>query len=141
MTEITLPSSLTFLVSNFHSLVNIKLDGSNYLLWRIQVENVMKANGFFGYLDGSVSVPSEKIRDAQGTETDNPAYNLWRVINSQLLSCLTASLSQNTLPYVLGLYNVQQVWDSLSSRYNFMSENHIQELRTQLFNHTKTSSI
>lgn len=74
----------------------------------------MKANGFFGYLDGSISVPSENIRDAQGNETDNPAYNLWGVINSQLLSCLTASLSQNTLPYVLGL---------------------------QLFNHTKTSSI
>ena len=51
----TLPSALAFLVSNFHSLVNIKLDGSNYMLWRIQVESVMEANGFIGYLDGSIS--------------------------------------------------------------------------------------
>lgn len=101
----------------------------------------MHANGFYGYLDGSVSVPSAKIRDAQGTETLNPAYTLWCLIDSQLLSCLTASLSQSTLPYVLGLHHVKQVWDSLSDRYNVLSENHVQELRTQLYNHIKTSTI
>lgn len=75
-TTITLPSALAFLVSNFHSLVNIKLDSSNYLLWRIQVENVVDANGFFSYLDGSKPVPPPQIRDDQGNLAPNPAFPL-----------------------------------------------------------------
>lgn len=46
-TTVTLPPSLMFLVANFHSLVNEKLDSTNYLLWQVQVENVMQANGFY----------------------------------------------------------------------------------------------
>lgn len=102
-TTVSLPPALAFLVSNFHSLVNIKLDGSNYSLWRVQVENVMDANGFYSYLDGSIAVPAPQIRDAGGEITLNPAYSLWRLIDSHLKSCLTASLSQVTVPYVLGL--------------------------------------
>lgn len=141
MADVTLPSLLAFLVSNFHSLVNIKLDASNYLLWRIQVVNVMDANGFLGYLDGSTPIPSVKIQDATGIEVDNPTFKLWKLIDSQLLSCLTASLSQSTLPYVLGLQQAKQAWDSLSTRYNYLSDSHAQELRTQLYNHTKVSTI
>lgn len=50
---VTLPPSLAFFVSNFHSLVTVKLDGSNYLLWPVQVENAMIVNGFNDYLDGT----------------------------------------------------------------------------------------
>lgn len=107
----------------------------------IQVENVMHANGFYGYLDGSIAVPPSKLRDAEGTETLNPAYTLWCLIDAQLLSCLTASLSTATLPYVLGLRHATEVWFSLSDRYNALSETHVQELRTQLYNHSKTSTV
>lgn len=140
-TSTLLPSALAFLVSNFHSLVNIKLDASNYMLWRIQVESVMEANGFYGYLDGSIQAPSSEIRNAQGDVSVNPAYSLWKLIDSQLKSCLNASLSQSTLPYVLGLRHACQIWDSLSKRYNVISENHIQELKDELYNVSKTSTI
>lgn len=138
---VTLPSALAFLVSNFHSLVNIKLDASNYLLWRVQIESVMEANGFYGYLDGSIEPPPTQICDTQGDLVLNPAYSLWRLIDSQLKSCLTASLSQITLPYVLGLRSAHQIWISLSNRYNSLSETHVQELKDQLYNLSKTASI
>lgn len=54
---VTIPLSLAFVVSNFHSLVTVKLEASNYLLWKIQVENFMKANGFCGYLHGVIVCP------------------------------------------------------------------------------------
>lgn len=65
-TSVTLPPSLVFLVTNLHAFVNIKLDSTNYLLWRIQVENIMKANGFFEYLDGSAVCPQTRIRSTEG---------------------------------------------------------------------------
>lgn len=92
-TPVNLPASLAFLVSNFHALVNVKLDGGNYLLWRIQVENVMRANGYFEYLDGTIESPPLQIRNAEGVLGSNSAYTLWKLIDSLLLSCLTASLS------------------------------------------------
>lgn len=140
-TPVTLPASLAFLVSNFHALVNVKLDGGNYLLWRIQVENVMRANGYFEYLDGTVESPPLQIRNVEGVLGPNSAYTLWKLIDSQLFSCLTASLSQTTLPYVLGLTSAQQVWESLSHRFNSLSRNHVQELKTRLYSHTKLTTM
>lgn len=140
-TTVTLPSALAFLVSNFHSLVNIKLDGTNYMLWRIQIEGVMEANGFYGYLDGSIQSPPSEIRNAQGEPGVNPAYTLWRLIDSQLKSCLNASLSQATLPYVLGLRSACQIWESLAKRYNSLTESHVQELKDELYSVSKTSTI
>lgn len=138
--DVTLPSSLAFLVSNFNSLVNIKLDGSNYLLWRVQVESIMEGNGFLGYLDGSIP-PLSQICDEQGALIPNFVFSIWRLIDSQLRSCLAVSLSQSTLPYVLGLCIVNQVWDSLSQRYNLLTDTHVQELRDQLYNVSKTSTV
>lgn len=140
-TAVTLPPSLAFLVSNFHALVNVKLDGGNYLLWRIQVKNVMRANGYFDYLEGTVEIPPLQIRNSEDVLGPNSAYILWKLIDSQLLSCLTASLSQTTLPYVLGLTSAQQVWESLSHRYNSLSRNHVQELKTRLYSHTKLTTM
>ncbi|KAG5529812.1 hypothetical protein RHGRI_030253 [Rhododendron griersonianum] len=140
-TAVTLPPSLAFLVSNFHALVNVKLDGGNYLLWRIQVENVMRANGYFDYLEGTVECPPAQIQNTAGVLGPNSAHTLWKLIDSQLLSCLTASLSQTTLPYVLGLTSTQRVWESLSNRYNSLSRNHVQELKNRLYCHTKLTTM
>lgn len=130
---VTIPPSLAFLVSNFNSLVNIKLDNSNYCLWKIQVENVVSANGFLGYLDGTIVCPATKIRSVNGKMTPNPAFASWKLIDSQLLPCLTASLSQNTLPYVLGLRHSYQVWSSLNEWYNSLPENYVHDLREKTY--------
>ncbi|KAG5564563.1 hypothetical protein RHGRI_000669 [Rhododendron griersonianum] len=86
------------------------------------------------------STPSQ-IRDALGELSLNSVFSLWHLIDSQLHSCLTASLSQTTLPYVLGLRTAHQVWDSRSNRYNFLTETHVQELSDQLHKLSKTSTI
>lgn len=56
-TVVAIPPSLAFTMSNFHALVNVKLDGGNYLLWCIQIENVLRVNGYFEFLDGTHEVP------------------------------------------------------------------------------------
>lgn len=75
-TPVGLPPALAFLVSNFHSLVNIKLDSGNYLLWRTQVMNALCANGYLGYLDGSVTPPVATILDSSNARVTNYEYTL-----------------------------------------------------------------
>ncbi|KAH7856467.1 hypothetical protein Vadar_001701 [Vaccinium darrowii] len=78
---VTLPPSLAFLISNFHSVVNIKLDASNYLLWRVQVKNVLITNGLYGYLDGSVVIPPAQIQDTNGNTVPNPDFLSWTLLD------------------------------------------------------------
>lgn len=101
----------------------------------------MKANGFYGYLDGSIECPPAQISNSEGTQVPNSKFALWHLIDTQLLMCLTASLSQITLPYILGLHHTHQVWLSLSNRYNSLSNSHVQDLKGRLYTITKTSTI
>lgn len=101
----------------------------------------MQANGCFEYLDGSIPCPISQIQTTEGILTPNPAFTLWKIIDTQLLSCLTASLSPTTLPCILGLRNEHEVWGSLSNRYNSLSKSHVQDLKSKLYNVTKTSTI
>lgn len=101
----------------------------------------MKANGFYGYLDGSIECPPAQISNSEGTPVPNSKFALWNLIDTQLLMCLTASLSQTTLPYILGLHHTHKVWLSLSNRYNSLSNSHVQDLKGRLYTITKTSTI
>ncbi|KAF7129737.1 hypothetical protein RHSIM_Rhsim10G0070100 [Rhododendron simsii] len=91
---VTMPTTLAFLVSNFQSLVTIKLNAENFLLWK-----------------------------------------------TQLLSCLTATLSSSTLPLVLRLdmhLMCGTVWRIVSI---LLSRSNLHELKRTLFNFTKTESM
>lgn len=136
-----IPPALAFLVSNFHSLVNIKLDSGNYLLWKTQVMNAFRANGYIGFLDGTIQCPSSTTQDSSHNTVVNPEYTKWMLINNQLLSCLTASLSSTTLPHVLGLEYVSQVWFSLAQRFNSLSRSRIHDLKSRLYSVTKTGTM
>ncbi|XP_058208222.1 uncharacterized protein LOC131321235 [Rhododendron vialii] len=103
--------------------------------------NIVHANGFYACLDGSAVCPSSQIRNDEGNLVPNSAYALWTLIDTQLLSCLTTSLSPTTLPYILGLHHTHAVWDSLSHRYNTLSKSNVQDLKNKLYNLTKTSTI
>lgn len=65
----------------------------------------------------------------------------WQLIDNQLLSCLTASLSASTLPLVLGLEHAYEVWSCLEERFNSMSRSNIHDLKRTLFNFTKIGTI
>lgn len=107
-----MPSALAFLVANFHSLVAIKLDTGtdNYLLWKTQVLNATRANGFLQYIDGSVVCPPMEVMNSSNTLVTNDAFLKWKLIDNQLLSCLITSLSASTLPLVMGLDLASDVW-------------------------------
>ena len=117
--------TLILLVSNFLHFITIKLDSSNFALWKTQVINALRANGFLGYIDGTIGCPESQITDSNGVLVDNPACILWKMVDVQLLSCITATISVSTLPYVLGLSSINQLWQSLDNRFCTMTKSHV----------------
>lgn len=81
------------------------------------------------------------ILDSSNARVSNPEFVLWTLFDNQLLSCLTASLSASTLPHVLGLEHVSQVWQTLKHRFNTLSKSHIHELRSRLYSVTNTGTM
>lgn len=139
--RLNLPPSLVFLVANIHSLVPIKLDSNNYVIWRTQIEHALKANGFFGYVDGSIVQPASDVVRTTEVTVSAPDLVLWKIIDGQLVSCLIATISATTLPLVLGIDHAVQVWQILEHRFNSVSKTHIHDLKQQLFNVTKTTTL
>lgn len=138
---VTMPAALAFLVSNFHSLVTIKLNAENFLLWKTQVLNALRANGFIEYVRGTVGPPPSQIRDSSNNLVTHHAFLTWTLIYNQLLSCLTTTLSSTTMPLVLGLEHASDVWNNLENRFNSLSRSNLHGLKRTLFNFTKTESM
>lgn len=125
--KLNLPPSLVFLISNIHSFVTIKL--------------ALKANNLFGYGDGSISCPSATVVRTTESSVSDPDLALCKIIDSQVLSCLIATISATTLPLILGLNHAYQVWTILEQRFNSVSRAHIHDLKRQLYNISKTSTL
>ena len=60
------PPSLQLL----NHVLPIKLDRNNYVLWKTRMENVVFANGFEDYIDGTNKCPPKEIRSSEA----NPEF-------------------------------------------------------------------
>ncbi|OVA18397.1 hypothetical protein BVC80_1833g54 [Macleaya cordata] len=65
-------------VPNVTNLVSVKMDGSNFLLWKNQMVPLLVSQDLMGYVDGSFAAPPPEIDDGAGHQIANPAYGQWR---------------------------------------------------------------
>lgn len=137
----SLPSSLSFLIANFQSFVTIRLETSNYFAWKTQVENALKANNLFEFVDNTVTIPSSHITDASGTRVTNPEFSQWVTIDRMLLSCLIATLTPSILPHIVGSEHTFQFWNKLEEKFSLLSRSHVHDLKRRLYSLHKTGSM
>lgn len=88
-----IPENLKLLISNLSSLITVKLDPTNFLIWKKQVQNILEATYLFGYLSGSTPCPPPIVKDSNGKDVTNKEFMKWKIVDSHLLSCLTATLT------------------------------------------------
>ncbi|GMP95877.1 hypothetical protein CsSME_00044756 [Camellia sinensis var. sinensis] len=88
-----IPSNLSVLLSNLSSLVTVKLDGTNFIVWKGQLQNILRATDLLKIVDGSFPCPAKKIQNSSGIEVPNPEAVQWRLLDAHLLSCVTTTLS------------------------------------------------
>lgn len=120
------------LISNLNSFVTVKLDRTNFIIWKNQLQNILHATALLKFLDGSYPCPSPMIRNSSSVQIPNPESILWRTIDAHLLSCLTASMSHSIFTSVLCLKTGSEVWSSLDKRFTSLSRSHIHQLKNKL---------
>ena len=100
------PSSLSF-----HFVQPVKLDRSNYLVWKAQVRTSIIVNGLESFINGEDVCPERHLTEStqelrrSGAETsqkqENPDYVLWMKTDKLLQSWMLSSIVDNVLIMVI----------------------------------------
>lgn len=82
------PETTTLQQIHVNHLISVKLNDTNYLLWKTQFNPLLKGYRLMGYIDGTYPKPA---RTLPNTETVNPAYTKYeeQILLGWLLSSLT----------------------------------------------------
>ncbi|KAA8526167.1 hypothetical protein F0562_008094 [Nyssa sinensis] len=100
------PSTTVPSLSNLPFTISVKLNSSNYPIWKAQALPYFRGQGVFGYLDGTIpSLPQEIDAPHPGTgaiiKIPNSQYNLWLRQDSLILTTINASLTEDVLTQVM----------------------------------------
>lgn len=109
--------------SNVHILssVTLKLNDSNYLLWKTQMESLLSSQKLLGFVNGAAAAPTPTRQVTQGEaqiEEPNPQHEAWFCSDQLVRSWIYGTLSEEVLGTVHTLATSKEVWDSLAENFN-----------------------
>ncbi|KAM1511667.1 hypothetical protein ACFX1Z_023323 [Malus domestica] len=125
-------SSIT--IQNISCMVPTKLKRDNYLVWKALFALIFRRYKLTGFVDGSEPCPPPYVLDAIGrsTGTPNPAYEAWYEKDQNILIWLNSTLSEEIIPFTVGVTSSRDLWLNLENRFGGVSAAHIHQLRSRL---------
>ncbi|PKI67063.1 hypothetical protein CRG98_012601 [Punica granatum] len=106
------------------SLINYKLNGSNYLTWSRAMLTALTAKNKIGVIDGMVPRPPEGV----------PNRARWDVCNALVISWIFNTLESELQSSVACATVAQELWEDLRERYSQGNETRIYQLKTEISN-------
>ena len=130
----TLPSmamnTSLLLLSNMSSMMTVKLDYGNYVIWKYQIEVILDTYSMIDVLDDSISVPDRFLKDSSGNFTAeiNLAFIAWKNCEQAMFTFLNSTLSPAILALTVGQNSARGVWKVLEKRFASVSRSHVMSL-------------
>lgn len=119
-----------------NSAISVKLDRTNYSIWRSQVLPALRGHDLAGYVFGTKPCPPEFLDAPDGnggvSRTINPAYTHWIREDQLLLSWLLSSISPSLLSQVVRCKTTSEVWHLLEMFFVSRSRSRMLQLKVQL---------
>jgi len=127
---------------NFKQVISVKLDETNYLQWKQQVEGVLRGTKMVRHVV-SPQIPPVFLNDAaREAGTENPAYTEWEEQDSLLCTWILSTISSSLLSRFVRLRFSHQVWDEVHTYCYTQMRTRSRQLRSELRTITKgTRSI
>ncbi|KAM2633067.1 hypothetical protein EV1_023726 [Malus domestica] len=125
-------SSIT--IQNISCMVPTKLKRDNYLVWKALFAPIFRRYKLTGILDGTEVCPPPFLLDSSGHSTGapNPAFEAWYEKDQNILIWLNSTLSEEIIPFTVGVSSSRELWINLEQRFGGVSAVHIHQLRTRL---------
>lgn len=131
------------LLSNICNLISIRLDSTNFVVWKFQLTALLKAHKLFGFVDGTQPCPDSNMPSSTSTDpppqSSNSSYDDWIAKDQALMTVINATLSPEALAYVVGSTSSKQVWDLVAKLYCSNSRSNVVNLKSDLQSISKKS--
>ena len=77
------------------NMMTIKLDPSNYIVWKYQISMVLETYSMFELLDEAPLIPEKFLKDPTRAVTSviNPDYLIWKSKEKALLTFISSTLT------------------------------------------------
>jgi len=123
----------------FKQVVSVKLDDTNYLQWKQQVEGVLRGTKMVKIVV-SPQIPPVFLSDADRTaDKENPAYTDWEEQDSLLCTWILSTISPSLLSRFVHLRHSWQVWDEIHTYCFTQMRTRSRQLRSELRSISKGS--
>jgi hypothetical protein len=130
-----------FLLSNISNYVTVKLDHTNYLMWKFQITRILDAYSLLDHLEDPTSCPSQFVLDHHDLKTQevNPLHLQWKTRDKTLFSLISSTLSPSAISLVMGQTTASGIWRVILNRYTSISRSSIVNLKRELHRIKKNS--
>jgi hypothetical protein len=123
----------------FKQVISVKLDDTNYLQWKQQVEGVLRGTKMVKHVV-SPSIPPVFLSDVvHEAGNENPAYTAWEEQDSLLCTWILSTISPSLLSRFVHLRFSHQVWDEIHTYCYTQMKTRSRQLRSELRSITKGS--
>ena len=97
-------NSSLLLSSNMSSMMTVKLDYGNYIVWKHQIEVILDTYSMIYVIDDSITTPDRFLKDSSSNFTIevNPAFIAWKNREQAMFSFLNSTLSLTILALTIG---------------------------------------
>ncbi|KAL5537452.1 hypothetical protein UlMin_045608 [Ulmus minor] len=100
----------------FNHTLPVKLDRSNYVIWRSQIDNVIYANGFENFIEGLSVCPEKTVPGVINPECVN-----WRRQDRLILSWIYSTLTPEVMAQIVGHTTSSSAWKALEKIFSSSS--------------------
>ena len=135
MASLGLPvNSSLLLLSNMSSMMTVKLDYGNYVVWKHQIKVILDTYSMIDVLDDSITALDRLLKDSSGNFTIeiNPAFIAWKNREQAMFTFLNSTLSPAILALTVGQKSARGVWRVLEKRFASISRSHVMSLCNEL---------
>ncbi|KAL4388756.1 hypothetical protein GQ457_09G027860 [Hibiscus cannabinus] len=113
--------------------ISIRLDETNYLLWRQQILFTIESLDLSSHIDGTSVVPPQCVL-VNGEKVPNPQFASFKQQDSALCSWLLASISLSILPSLVSCRTAFEIWEKVQQIFSVSSTTKIMHLHCSLKN-------
>ena len=131
------------LLSNMANMMTVKLDNTNYIVWKHQISIVLETYSLFELLDEPQLIPNKFLEDLSGNFTSilNLDFLIWKSKEKALLTFTSSTFSTSILALTVGCTFAMEVWKVLENRFSSISRSHIMNLKGELHNLKKRADF
>ncbi|KAL4386691.1 hypothetical protein GQ457_09G004130 [Hibiscus cannabinus] len=113
--------------------ISIRLDETNYLLWRQQVLFTIESLDLSSHIEGTSVMPPQYLL-VNGEKVPNPLFSSFKQQDSALCSWLLASISLSILPSLVSCRAAFEIWEKIQQVFSVSSTTKIMHLHCSLKN-------